>query len=75
MTEQKQSGKWYYSVWGVLFLLGLVGPLALYFLWKSPSFSKTSKWLWTIAVLVLTGFLVVTAEFLPLLISQKLIGF
>ena len=55
-------------------ILGFVGPLGLYVLWKSPSFSKTSKWLWTIAVLVLTGLLVVTAELLPLFISQALIG-
>ena len=74
MIEQKQPGKWYHSFWGVLIILGTVGPFGLYFLWKSSSFSKTAKWFWTIAVLVLTGFLIVTAELLPLFISQALIG-
>jgi hypothetical protein len=70
----KPPVKWHYSTWGVLILLGLIGPLAFWFLWKSPSFSTASKWFWTLAVLVLTGLLIVTAELLPLLIAQALVG-
>ncbi|MFH1857805.1 MAG: hypothetical protein ABH845_02745 [Candidatus Omnitrophota bacterium] len=75
MAEGTQPGKWHYSFWGVLVLLGLLGPLGLYFLWRSPSFGKVSKWLWTIAILVLTLLLIATAELLPLVLSQNLIGF
>ena len=75
MTKETQSGKWYYSTWGVLILLGTIGPLALPVLWRSPSFGKTAKWFLTIALLALTGLLVVAAELLPLLIVQRLGGF
>lgn len=75
MTEEKQPVKWRHSRWGVLILLGIIGPLALPFLWKSPFFGKWVKWLLTIFTLVLTGIAILTAELLPLWISQTLIKF
>ena len=70
--QERQPVQWRYSVWGVLILLGILGPFGLFFLWKSPAFGRTSKWMWTIAVLVLTLFLAMTAELLPLWIAQKI---
>ena len=43
-------------------------------LWKSPAFSKTGKWVWTILVLLLTLVLIVTAELLPLVLAQLITG-
>ncbi len=74
-ASEKKPVKWCYTVWGVLFLLSLLGPFGLFFLWKSSSFGKASKWVWTVAILVLTGVLVVTAELLPLWIAQRLGSF
>lgn len=71
--EDKQSVKWRYSRWGVVILLSILGPLGLPFLWRSPSFGKGLKWLMTVLLLVFTGLLMVTAELLPLLISQTLL--
>ena len=70
--EAKPPVKWHYSVWGVLILLSILGPFGLFFLWKSPVFSRTSKWIWTFAILVLTVFLAIAAELLPLWIAQRL---
>ena len=69
--QEKPSVKWHYSVWGVLILLSLLGPFGLFFLWKSPLFGRTSKWIWTLAVLVLTLFLAMTAELLPVWLAQQ----
>ena len=75
MTIPEGQGKlpvqWRYSVWGVLVLLSTLGPFGLFFLWKSPVFSRISKGFWTIAILALTVFLAMTAELLPLWIAQK----
>lgn len=54
-----KSEKWFYSVWSVLVALFLIlGPLGLPLLWKSPRFSKWTKGLLTIAVLLYTVALV-----------------
>ncbi len=75
MTEEEQPVQWRHSRWGVLILLGIIGPLALPFLWKSPSFGKGVKWFLTISTLALTVIAILTAELLPLWISQTLIKF
>ena len=31
-------------------MLLLVGPLALPLLWKSPNFTNTTRWVWTVIV-------------------------
>jgi hypothetical protein len=51
--------KWYYRPFWVLILLFVVlGPLALPYLWKSPSFSRRLKVVLTILVLVYTALLI-----------------
>jgi len=37
--------KWYYQPTGILLLILLIGPFALYNVIKSPSMSKSAKWL------------------------------
>ena len=69
-AQSVQKVKWRYTRWGVLILLGTVGPLAFYCLWKSPEFNLFWKWMLTILTLLVTLFLVVTAEVLPLVVSQ-----
>ena len=69
MQETKKV-KWYHTKWGVLVILGTIGPFGLYVLWKSPEFNLFWKWGLTILTLLITLSLVVTAEMLPLLVSQ-----
>jgi len=48
--------KWYYRPLWVLILLFLVlGPLALPYLWRSPSFSRRLKFVLTVLVIAYTG--------------------
>jgi len=48
--------KWYYRPLWVLILLFLVlGPLALPYLWRSPSFSRRVKVVLTVLVVAYTG--------------------
>ena len=68
--EVRKQVKWYHTKWGVLVILGTIGPLGFYALWKSPEFNLFWKWMLTILTLLLTLFLVVTAEMLPLLVGQ-----
>jgi hypothetical protein len=50
--------RWYYRPWAVVVLLFLVlGPLGLPLLWRSPSFSRSSKVVLTVAMLVYTALL------------------
>ena len=46
------SVKWYYRRWFIYLMLGIAGPLALLWLWRSPHFSKRAKWIWTAAVVI-----------------------
>jgi len=41
---------WYYRVSYVVAMLMLVGPLALPLLWRSPHFSRSAKWVWSVIV-------------------------
>ena len=51
--------KWYYRPLWVLILLFLVlGPLALPYLWRSPSFSRRLKVVLTVLVVAYTGFFI-----------------
>ena len=43
------ANKWFYSRWFVLASLFLVlGPFGLPLLWRSPSFSRTQKIIWSV---------------------------
>lgn len=72
-AQPVQKVKWRYTKWGVLIILGTIGPFGLYFLWKSPEFNLFWKWALTLMTLALTLFLALTAEMLPLLVGQSLL--
>ena len=66
--------QWYHKKWAVLLILATVGPLGLPLLWKSPEFGRTSKWIMTVTTVLMTLFLVLAAEMIPVLVSQLLVG-
>ena len=48
--------KWYYRpVWVLILLFLVLGPLALPYLWRSPSFSRRLKVALTVLVVAYTG--------------------
>jgi len=48
--------KWYYRpVWVLVLLFLVLGPLALPYLWRSPSFSRHLKVVLTVLVVAYTG--------------------
>jgi len=48
--------KWYYRpVWVLILLFLVLGPLALPYLWRSPSFSRRLKVVLTVLALAYTG--------------------
>ena len=49
------QAKWYHNALVVLFLIFFVlGPFGLPILWKSPHFSKTWKWIFTVLSILYT---------------------
>ena len=50
---------WYYRpVWVLVLLFLVLGPLALPYLWRSPSFSRRLKVVLTVLVVAYTGFFI-----------------
>jgi len=59
MLEEHGKVKWYLSSISVVLLLFFVlGPFGLPLLYKSPKFSKTSKIILTIALIIYTSYLI-----------------
>ena len=59
MPKEDGKAKWYLRPVGVVLLLFFVlGPFGLPLLYKSPNFSKTSKIILTIAVVLYTSYLI-----------------
>ncbi len=59
MPKEDEKVKWYLRPIGVVLLLFFIlGPLGLPLLYKSPKFSKTSKIMLTIAVIIYTSYLI-----------------
>ena len=59
MLKENEKGKWYLSpVSVVLSLFFVLGPFGLPLLYKSPKFSRTSKIILTIAVMIYTSYLI-----------------
>ncbi|MCG2725884.1 MAG: zinc ribbon domain-containing protein [Elusimicrobia bacterium] len=59
----KGQGKfvpWYYTHWGVIVLTFALGPLSLYFIWRSPSISYNTKWIYTAIISIITWYAAVT---------------
>lgn len=64
-----QAAEFYYQKAYVVALLLLVGPLALPLLWRSPNFSRTAQWIWTIIVVGAVLLFIATPYLVKLLIS------
>lgn len=50
--------RWFYHPFAVIGGLLLLGPLAFPLLWKSPSFSRLWKIFWTIAISIMTIYMI-----------------
>ncbi len=71
MPEEHGKAKWYLRPMSVVLLLFFVlGPFGLPLLYKSPKFSKTSKIILTIALIIYTSYLI----FASLEIARQLYG-
>jgi len=71
MLEEDRKTRWYLRPIGVVLLLFLVlGPFGLPLLYKSPKFSKASKIILTIVVMMYTSYLI----FASLEIARELYG-
>ncbi len=57
--EKPKQIKWYFRTSVLIIAILSVGPLALPLLWLNPRFSKISKIIITIAVLILTYYLII----------------
>jgi len=63
-----QTAEFYYGKSYVVAMLLLVGPLALPLLWRSPNFSRSARWLWTVIVVGAALLFVVTPYLLQSLL-------
>jgi hypothetical protein len=71
MPEKDGNVKWYLRPISIVLLLFFVlGPFGLPLLYKSPKFSKTSKIILTIAVIIYTSYLI----FASLELARQLYG-
>ena len=71
MDPNMKEKKWYLRWWSVFLWFATVGPFGLPFLWKSKDFSLFWKWFWTIAMVVITAFLIwSTWKIVVLMIDQ-----
>jgi hypothetical protein len=62
MPKEDGKVKWYLTPMGVVLLLFFVlGPFGLPLLYKSPKFSKTTKIILTLGVIIYTSYLVITS--------------
>jgi hypothetical protein len=69
MPKEDEKVKWYLRPVSVVLLLFFVlGPFGLSLLYKSPKFSKTTKIILTIAVIIYTSYLI----FVSLEIARQL---
>ena len=67
-ANKQPSDKWYLEPSGVVIAFLGVGPLALPLVWWNPHWTLARKLLWTAAMLILTGLLILaTIEALHML--------
>ena len=67
-----QPGDFYYRRPYVVAMLLLVGPLALPLLWKSPHFSRTARWTWSVIVVAAFFMFIATPYLMNWLTKQVL---
>jgi len=60
--DNKDQRKWYFKTWPLIISFLCVGPLMLPLVWVNPSFSKMTKIIISIVIIILTYLL--TAFFL-----------
>jgi hypothetical protein len=66
--NEQPSAKWYFKPSGVVIVFLGVGPLALPLVWWNPHWTLARKLLWTAAMLIITGLLILaTIEALQML--------
>ena len=53
--DTKKQGKWYFRAWPLVVSFLCVGPLMLPLVWKNPRFSKKSKIVISIIIIILTS--------------------
>jgi hypothetical protein len=58
-SDNKQAEKWYFKTGAVVVSILLAGPFALPLVWKNKRFSRNTKIIITVVVLVLTVWLMV----------------
>ncbi|MEI6832293.1 MAG: hypothetical protein WCK61_06260 [Candidatus Omnitrophota bacterium] len=56
--DTKKQGKWYFKAWPLVASFLCVGPLMLPLVWKNPRFSKKSKIVISIIIIILTYVLI-----------------
>ncbi|MDO9572727.1 MAG: hypothetical protein Q7J37_02450 [Candidatus Omnitrophota bacterium] len=56
--DTKKQGKWYFNGWSLIASFFCVGPLMLPLVWKNPRFSKKSKIVISIVIIILTYVLI-----------------
>lgn len=59
-SNESEKIPWYFKNSVMVIVLLSVGPLALPLIWFHPKMTSNKKILWTVVILVLTYFLVVT---------------
>ena len=67
-TSTGQAAEFYYAKSYVITMLLLVGPLALPLLWRSPNFTNTERWVWTVIVVGAALLFIVTPYLLRSLV-------
>jgi hypothetical protein len=55
--KRVRSARWYYSTFAVVIGLATVGPFALPLVWFNPRYTKLTKAVLTVLILVVTGLL------------------
>lgn len=56
--ENKDKPKWYFKDWSLVISFLCVGPFMLPLIWANPRFSKQAKITISIAIVILTYFLI-----------------
>ncbi|HBG27153.1 MAG: hypothetical protein A2Y10_18550 [Planctomycetes bacterium GWF2_41_51] len=69
--RNKPKGKWYFSNYWVIIALLCAGPLALPLIWFNPNYTKITKWVATIIIIIATVFIIVlSVKLIAILIEQ-----
>ncbi len=62
--------RWYYKHWGIILLIFLTGPIAIFFVIFSPIISRISKYIYTAVIIGLTILLGMQAYILYTMLAK-----